>query len=336
MVFGPPSRTPLRVVPGLPAGSRVLVLPGEAPFAERFATWLASEVVDAACARDRTRLFVGVCGACTMCTTYAGTVMVAASRALISTVRFVPVTAAPARALEPGPGAAAVSPSARYGSGDELVVGSYADAVQASKRAAVEVGAGDGNFPGPYGNHGHYALAVHMVDIFDGLPEPPDTIWLPHDDGIGVAVDAALRLLGWPTTLVAVTTASADLDADPSPADRIPAARTRTADGADGAGGRRPWPLSPLQPRLGPRTGTNRTVTVEGAQTEHARRLLTAAGIFAKATGALGVAGLLHAYHHTDRTPGTGADNHVAVVDPSGRADNPRPAATPEGEDRPS
>ncbi|MEV4515170.1 hypothetical protein AB0K00_40205 [Dactylosporangium sp. NPDC049525] len=341
MVVDPPSRTSLRAVPGLPAGSRVLVLPGEAPFAERYATWLASEVVGAACAQDRTRLFVGVCGggACTMCTTYAGTVMVAASRALISTVRFVPVTTAagsvPALAREPGPGAA-VSPSARYGPGDQLVVGSYADAVQASKRAAVEVGAGDGNLPGPYGNHGHYALAVHMVGILDGLPEPPDMIWLPHDDGIGVAVDAALRLLGWPTTLVAVTTEPADLAATPSPADGIPAARTGSDDGADRAFGRRPWPLSPLQPRLGPRIGANHTVAAEAGQIEHARRLLSAAGIFAKVTGALGVAGLLHAHHHTDRTPGTGADNHVALVDPSGRPDKPRPAATAEEEDRPS
>ena len=334
MVADPPSRTPLRAVPGLPAaGSRVLVLPGEAPFAERFAIQLASGVVDAACAQDRTRLFVGVCGACTMCTTYASTVVVAASRALISTVRFVPVTAA--SAIEPGLGAAAVPPPGRYGFGQEFVVGGYAEAVQAGRRAAVEVGAADGNFPGPYGNHGYYALAVNVVGILDGLSEPPDTIWVPHDEGIGVAVDAALRLLGWPTTLMAVTTLPADVAAPPSPADRISAARTSSDDDERGGGGRS-WPLSPLQPRLGPRTGTNRTVTVEGAQTEHARRLLTAAGIFAKSTGALGVAGLLRAHHHTDRTPGTGADNRVAVVDPSGRAGNPRPATTPEGEDRPS
>ncbi|MEV6932291.1 hypothetical protein AB0M46_48455 [Dactylosporangium sp. NPDC051485] len=332
MVADPPSRPPLRAVPGLPAGSRVLVLPGEAPFAERFAVQLAGEVVDAACTQDRTRLFVGVCGACTMCTAYASTVVVAASRALIDTVRFVPVTAAPA--IEPGPGAAAVSPPGRYGFGQEFVVGGYAEAVQASKRAAVEVGAADGNFPGPYGNHGHYALAVKVVGILDGLPEPPGTIWVPHDEGIGVAVDAALRLLGWPSTLIAVNTEPGAPAATPAPADRIPAARTSSDD--ERAGGGRSWPLSPLQPRLGPRTGTNRTVTVEGAQTEHARRLLTAAGIFAKATGALGVAGLLHAHHHTDRTPGTGADSHVAVVDPSSRADHPRPAAPAEGQDRPS
>ena len=331
MVADPPPRTPLRAVLGLPAGSCVLVLPGEAPFAERFAVQLASEVVDAACAQDRTRLFVGVCGACTMCTTYASTVVVAASRALIKVVRFVPVTAAPA--IEASPGAAAVPPPGRSGFGQEVVVGGYAEAVQASKRAAVEVGAADGNVPGPYGNHGHYALAVKVVGILDGLPEPPGTIWVPHDEGIGVAVDAALRLLGWPSTLIAVAGPAAPA-ATPSPADRIPAARISSDD--ERAGGGRSWPLSPLQPRLGPRTGTNRTVTVEWVQTEHARGLLTAAGIFAKAPGALGVAGLLHAHHHTDRTPGTGADDHVAVVDPSGRADNPRPAATAEGEDRPS
>ncbi|GAA1563564.1 hypothetical protein GCM10009827_101470 [Dactylosporangium maewongense] len=328
MVADPPSRA----VPGLPAGSRVLVLPGEAPFAERYATLMASRVVDAAYAQDHTQLFVGVCGACTMCTTYASTVMVAASRAMISTTRFVPATAAPA--LDPGSGAAAAPPSARYGFGQELVVGSYADAVQASKRAAAEVGAGDGNVPGPYGNHGHYALAVYTVGILDGLPEPPDTIWLPHDDGIGVAVDAALRLLGWPTTLIAVTAGPADAATTAVPTDRIPAART--SDDDHGAGGRSPWPLSPLQPRLGSRTGANHTVTVEAGQTERARRLLSAAGIFAKDAGALGVAGLLYARHTGGTAAGIGAGRHVALVDPSGRADDPRPEATAAGEDRPS
>ncbi|MGI5180162.1 hypothetical protein ACQEVZ_27940 [Dactylosporangium sp. CA-152071] len=89
--------------------------------------------------------------------------------------------------------------------------------------------------------------------------------------------------------------------------------------------------------RTAARAGANHTVAVEVSQTERARRLLSAARIFAKDAGALGVAGLLYARRHTaGAAAGIGAGHHIALVDPSGRADDPRPEATAAGEDRPS
>ncbi|MFG2042110.1 hypothetical protein [Dactylosporangium sp. NPDC048998] len=289
-------------VPGLPAMARVLVLPDEAPAASRFMLGLAGRAVDAARRAGRNQVVVAVCDACECCDTYGHAVNMQAASAGMDLTVFL---AAGGTISRPRPAAAAASTVAgRPGPNGHIIDGSYADAVAVSKRHAAQIGAADANVPGPHGNHGMWALAVHLVDLLGCLPEPPTAIWTPLDELVP-ALDAALLLMGWPATLTAVTR-------QPPPGVRLlrPAAA---------------WPDSPLYQQLGSRDGANWIIEAGDDQAEHARRLLADAGITTTATAALGLAGLLNT---TDRrAPGRApageaeAGQQLVLVAPSSAAD---------------
>ncbi|MEV4706747.1 hypothetical protein [Actinoplanes sp. NPDC049316] len=266
----PPLPSRPRVLPGMPAGSRVVTV----PFAGRFAAMLATGTVQRAKREHGLRVVFGVCGACAPCAAYGNAVSaVARLNEIEPTVLQPAVTAIDDEPRESLPG---------IPGGVELVEGSYADAVRASKQRAAQTDTVDGNVPGPWGNHGLYALAAYLVDVFSGLAEPPPVIWMPYDAGTCVAVDGALRLLGWPTDLVAV----------------VP---------ADDRGHR--WPASALAPYLGPRAAVNRIEPVTPGRASAAQQLLTRAGIIGgRPHDAHGLAGLLAA----DR--GTPTDRDLVLL----------------------
>ncbi|WP_344612089.1 hypothetical protein [Dactylosporangium salmoneum] len=191
-----PSPRP-RLLPGTPEGSCVLTV----PFADPFAAVLATNTVQRAKREHGARLVFAVCGACELCHVYGG-----ALSAIARLNEIEPTVLQPAAATTHN-GAGCREPHESlpgFPAAAELVDGSYADAVRVSKQRAAQLGGVDGNVPGPWGNHGLYALAADLVDVFSGLSAPPLVMWMPFDPGTCVAVDAALRLLGWPTELVAV------------------------------------------------------------------------------------------------------------------------------------
>ncbi|MER7277976.1 hypothetical protein ABT369_26395 [Dactylosporangium sp. NPDC000244] len=266
----PPPRP--QALPGIPEGSRVVTV----PFARRFAALLATDTVQRAKHEHGLHLVFAVCGACEPCRVYSGTVSAIAQLNEIEPTLFQP--AAPSRDDRDGHrGSRDWSPG--VSAAVQLVDGGYADAVRASKRRAAQTEAVDGNVPGPWGNHCLYALAAFLVDVFSGLVEPPPVLWMPYDAGTCVAADAALRLLGWPTDLVAVVASD----------DRAPS-----------------WPVSALAPYLGPRAAENRIEAVTPHHAAAAQQLLARAGTTGGSPhDAHGVAGLL-----ADR----GADRDLVLV----------------------
>ncbi|WP_433616983.1 hypothetical protein ACQP2P_16430 [Dactylosporangium sp. CA-139114] len=285
----------LRDLPGLPVRATVLVPPLAAPVAERCMTALASRAIDAARRAHRDRAVFAVCVDCACCDAYSTAVKIAAAIAGIDVTVFVPVYRRKPLAMP-----SASDGAGRFGPDGELIDGTYADAVAASKRHASRTGAADVNVPGPYGNHGHLALAMFAVELLSGLPEPPAALWMPLDV-LCPGFDGALRLMGWPTILTAVTAQPAtgwpvnsDAVGSPRPAGHAPA-QPPTA-----------WPASPIEAYLGAPAGGRHVRSADAAQTRDAQRRLAAAGIVATTDAALGLAGLLAT---VDR-----ADAHLAVA----------------------
>src|SRR5438309_765399 len=88
----------LRDIPGLPTGSKALVLPFDEPLADRFAIRLAYLAVDAAIRRRHRSLVLAVCGACLLCHAYETAIATATGLEGLATTLFAPAVATPAAA----------------------------------------------------------------------------------------------------------------------------------------------------------------------------------------------------------------------------------------------
>ncbi|GAA2341951.1 hypothetical protein [Dactylosporangium salmoneum] len=270
-----------RALPGMPAGSEVL----RVPFADVVATALGVRAVALARRAGGGRLVIAVCEGCRSCELFGTALAAAATPHDIRLTMLYPRHGG-GRTGPGGPGGAGSGGGWGAGVGWpqwflladlEPFAGSYAGAVRASRERARQLaGAVDGNVPGPAGNHGQYALAVHLVEALSVLPDPPATIWLPYDPATCAALDSAVRLLGWPSTLAAVA-------ATPQP---------------DG------WPTSALDPYLCPRdTDADRVEPLDPDPRARAiaRQILADAAMpSGQARSGDGLAGLLTA-HRTGR-----------------------------------
>ncbi|WP_432982916.1 hypothetical protein [Dactylosporangium sp. CA-233914] len=320
-MFTAPLSSTLRALPGVGEHATVLVLPLLEPFLDRCLTSLAARTVKIARHGGRDHLHLAVCGACTGCDTYAASVRIAARTAGMDLTIFLPTgteptSAGPSGPADPSTGLVPGNPEmlAFPESGETIVTGTYADAVAASKRHAARIGAADVTPPGPHGNHGHFAVATLLVEVLDTLPGPPAQLWMPLGD-LCVGVDTALRLLGWPTALTAVTgppSSGWPTNRDPG---RSPATGPAASDALPDPAAAFPdlaLPANAVLPR-----GHRHVVRAGTAHIDQARHQLAALGVTATARAAFGLAGLLH-HNHTPadatRTPTSTHGGHVVLT----------------------
>ncbi|GAA2369474.1 hypothetical protein [Dactylosporangium salmoneum] len=329
-MFTAPLSSTLRTLPGLGGRASVLILPLHDPFLDRCLTALAARAVKIARHSGRDRLTLAVCGACTGCDTYAATVRIAAGTAGTDLTIFLPIGTAPDTASRlPPSGAAHLAPGpipdrpailAFPESGETIVAATYADAVAESKHHAARAGAVDATPPGPYGNHGHFAVATLLIEVLGILSGPPAQLWTPVDD-LCVSIDTALRLLGWPTTLTAVAG---------SPTNRWPTnpGTGRSPEPGSTTSGTLPDPAAVFPDVALPAAavlprGHRHVVRAGTAQIDQARRQLAALGVTVTTHAALGLAGLLH---HNPTPAGTA---HPPAIPDGGRVVLIAPSLTP-------
>ncbi|MFE5328118.1 pyridoxal-phosphate dependent enzyme [Embleya sp. NPDC056575] len=183
-----PYLTPLIVADGLLPGVRVF-LKDESRYASgSHKEPAARAVVARAVAEGHDRIVVGSCGS------YGRAMATACAAAGLRSTVVLPA--------DWGDGGAAV---ATAGADIRFVRGGYEDAVDESRRLAVELGALDGNVDGPctdaiLAGHGHVVRVLHRE-----LGAAPAALWIPVGNGTTiVAAHRQARLLAWPVALHAV------------------------------------------------------------------------------------------------------------------------------------
>ena len=175
--------------PGIPA--RLLVRAETCNAARSHKLRAAEAVAEQAAAAGYRRIAVGSCGA------YGLAIAIACRRRGIAATVVLPCTY--------------TTDAARLVAAGALVVrsgGSYEAAVDYSRRLATATGAADGNVNGPFASMVLAALSGIVTDLARLLPAPPAGIWVPMGNGTTVtAVGRAVLTLGWPTRVIAVSSA---------------------------------------------------------------------------------------------------------------------------------